>query len=137
MIKPSDLCDGKTFERVPAAKLRSYLLSRGWRVVGRDGEDGSEFFYHDRRPVIVRSKKWMPAHEGYDCAFNIPREVYDTVEDPNFLVKIIPERYGDYGMHVSFLVGDLERHEDRWEGHILEDILKCDASSSADHGTEK
>lgn len=65
----------------------------------------------------------MPPSRKYDSAGNIPRDICNEVKRPEYLVKVLSRYYGDYGMHVAYLLNDLERHEDRWKGAILDEIL--------------
>lgn len=127
MIKPSDLLKSKTFDAVPAAKLSAYLLKTNWRVVTTEA-NGVTWFYHDKPPRIKKNYRWSPPTEAYDTASNQPVTLH--VLNHDYAVKIIPNIFADYGMHVSGLLNDLERHEDRWKGHILEDILSENESAA-------
>jgi hypothetical protein len=108
-ITPSMLDQGKTYKAVPAAAWRDYLAGHGWRLVHTD-EKGVH------RP-------------GYDTAANIPAEAYTAVADGKLLVSVIPEHFGDYVTWSFSLLSDLERHEDRWKGFILAEVLQHSEAS--------
>ena len=121
-ITPSVLDRGETYAPIPSAAWREYLVCHGWRTVLTDAR-GVTWHYHDREPKVRASRRWEPARHGYDTACNIPREAYDAVPDGSLLVSVIPDHFGDYVTQSFSLLADLERHEDRWKGFILAEVL--------------
>jgi hypothetical protein len=127
-ITPSMLDQGKTYKAVPAAAWRDYLAGHGWRLVHTD-EKGVTWHYHNRKPKVPASRRWQPHRPGYDTAANIPAEAYTAVADGKLLVSVIPEHFGDYVTWSFSLLSDLERHEDRWKGFILAEVLQHSEAS--------
>jgi hypothetical protein len=122
-FSPSALLSLDTYLRVHPETWEKYLLSRGWEFVGAV-EDEVRWFYHPERPKFRRDRR----HPEYESAYNIPTEITrdKRIDDPDFLVKIVPMKFFDFPQRNAELLRDLERHEDRYAGQILVDIMAMD-----------
>lgn len=119
-VKPSDFANRGFVESVARERVDAYLVGRGWRFVGSADRD-VRWYDHASPPQL---KSGSTLDEGFRSAANIPNEIADQVADPAFLVKTVPATLAGYVGQVLALLADLERHEDRWRGAILEDIMR-------------
>jgi hypothetical protein len=124
MMKPSVAQNFKTYEAIDPEIIVRYLLANGWRCIYEEElqRAGVQWFHH---PVAPRWKGkdletncMIPDALMYLFADNDLR----TIVGGGTVIRIAPKRFADYGRCNVAALHDLEIHEIRWIGLIIEDV---------------
>ena len=123
-MKPSQIATIATFEALDPERVIAYLLAHGWAPI-HTCERGIQWFRNPKRNRWSRSRRF--GREEVSSCTMIPSEVIDRYDvDRDAIVSVAPARFRDSPRNRSEVLADLERHEDRWRGEILEEMLSVD-----------
>jgi hypothetical protein len=112
-MKPSELAHA--YADLDPNAVQAYLLTHGWVEISRD-ERGIVAFRNPHPPIWssnLPSSTLFVLPDDFETKYNLD---YDSI------VIIPPKRFRDYPQRIAETIADIERHEDRWRGAIIDDI---------------
>jgi hypothetical protein len=125
-ILPSELKDPKTYEQLDPDWIITYLLENGWKLTYEQVPSRVLWFAHPQTyawptddpqsifaiPNAIESYFW----KDFDNVWHLKSGALIRV-----LTKLMRT---DYAKNNKRILHDLEHHENRWKGHILEDLWR-------------
>ena len=129
MITPSEVHHPRTYADIDPEAIANYMMANGWRLIHEeDGKNvGIRWFRHKLAPRWsnreLATNKMMPFALSHLLGATEP----GTIVGGGTVLRVGAKRYRDYPQKNADVLDDLELHENRWIGFIIEDIQKLAA----------
>jgi len=126
MITPRDICQPTTYAAIDPEAIAKYMVASGWRLIHEeDGQNiGIRWFRYALAPRWPNKELATNKNLPYALSRLHNAEQPGSIIGGGTVLRVGAKRHREYPKMNADILDDLELHENRWIGFIIEDILR-------------